>query len=82
MLRGMGFTVAFDSMAGGGRTVQWFKIVRDRTVEVQLSDDGNHRASHFLGARMSTPPIYFTTPDDMICAIANELMRTDHAPRL
>lgn len=73
-----GFQKDYDTRAGGGRTVQFSKVVGDRKLELQLFDDGQHRVSHFLNGRMSTHPTEFKNPQDMLVAIAHELKRTDH----
>ena len=81
LLRKDGFTKEYDTVAGGGRTVQFCKTVGDRKVEVQLFDDGKHRTSHFLNGRMCTHPTPFETPEQMAYAIEIELTRTDHPER-
>jgi hypothetical protein len=63
-LREDGFTSDFDSRAGGCRMVEWAKTVGERRLEVQLWADGRHRATHWLGGRMSTLPTYFTDVAD------------------
>lgn len=78
MLLGLGFIKDYDTRAGGGRIVS-FKMLRgNRFVDVQLFDDGDHRASHFLNGRMCTFPTTFKTPVEMVKAIEYELKRTDH----
>jgi hypothetical protein len=79
-LRADGFSADFDSRAGGCRMVEWAKTVGERRLEVQLWADGRHRATHWLGGRMSTPPTYFTDVATMRAAIARELSRCDHPP--
>lgn len=85
-LRMLGYLLDYDTSAGGGRTVQFSRTYRKRRhdpwrrhVEVQLSSDGKHRATHFLGGSMSTPPTYFNNVDGLIGAINNELKRKDHS---
>lgn len=77
-LRREGFTKEWDSRAGGCRCVQFTRTTDDRKVEVQLWDDGRHRASHFLRGRMSTLPTDFANPEEMLGAITREMTRTDH----
>ena len=77
----------YDSVAGGGRTVEFFKFFGRREVIVQLHDDGLFRATHMLYSdhelrrgRMSTPPTIFKSIDGMWLAVLRERERKDHPP--
>ena len=77
-LKREGFAKDWDSRAGGCRCVQFVHHADDRKVEVQLWEDGGHRASHFLRGRMSTLPTDFATVGEMLNAIKHEMTRNDH----
>lgn len=79
-LHRMGFAKDYDTKAGGERTVQFSKDHGNRHLEVQLSGDGKHRATHLLNGRMSTHPTEFNTVTGMAHAIVREQCRTDHPP--
>jgi hypothetical protein len=86
-LRRDDWKLRYDTVAGGGRCVEFFKFYGQREVQVQLHDDGLFRATHMLYSdrakrrgRMSTSPTTFHTPGGMWCAIKIELERTDHPP--
>lgn len=53
------------------------QVANDRVVDVQIWNDGAHRASHMLRGCGSTPPTDFTTIDGMLAAIQHETTRTD-----
>ena len=76
-----GFKRDFHARAGGGEIIIYVLRSGVRTLELQIWSDGNHRVSHFLGGRMSTPPSDFHTVDEMKIAITHELTRTDHPLR-
>lgn len=80
-LRDQGFLKAYDSHAGGIRTVSFQHLIGERHVDVQFWGDGRHRISHFLKGRMSTHPTPFQTVPEMEAALKHELTRTDHPPR-
>ncbi len=84
-LRRAGFERAWRSAARSCYVLR----IGARSLEVQLWDDGRHRASHMLwrplpdggeGGRMSTFPTDFTTLEAMWRAIFREVTRTDHLP--
>ena len=82
-----GWTLDYDSRAGGCRTVQFSKFFGQRQVEVQLWEDGGHRATHMLYrdrakrmGRMTTPPTNFRDIDGMWRAVKYERTRTDQKP--
>jgi hypothetical protein len=85
-LRSAGFKKDWDSKAGGGRTVQYSKEIKDSTqkkngsrkIEVQLNDDGKHRVSNMLNGRGITTPTDFHSMKGMQRAIDYESRRTDH----
>ena len=77
LLRRQGFAPDFDTCAGGCRTWQWSLTEGPRTVIVQLSGDGRHRASHEHNGCSDTRPTDFTTFEAMRLAICFESMRTD-----
>lgn len=83
LLRDMGFLKAWEQRATKymARVVQFEHLFGNRKVEIQLWEDGEHRASHFLRGRMCTFPTYFKTPAEMLGAIHTECTRTDHPPR-
>lgn len=60
--------------------IQYTKTIGDRKIEVQLWCDGRHRASHFLGNRMSTAPTCFSNVGELAHVVEHELTRTDHPP--
>lgn len=77
-LRKLGFTVDFDTCAGGTRTIQFGKLVDTRRkVIVQLWGDGGHRATHEFKGCSDTRPTDFTALDGMDSAIKQESTRTD-----
>jgi hypothetical protein len=69
----------YDSRCGGGRTVQFSHLVDEhRCVEVQLFDDGRHRATHAYRCHMTTLPTEFSDVAGMLRAIEIESTRTDN----
>jgi hypothetical protein len=76
-----GFAKRWDDRSKvNGRVAEYFKVVGERDVGVQLWSDGGHRVSHMLGGRMSTPPTPFADIDGMRAAVQHELRRNDHPP--
>jgi len=80
-LRKAGFHKAYDSRAGGMRVVQFERTHGRRTLQVQLWDDGQHRATHSLDGVMDTAPTNFEGLTEMEKAIWNEMVRMDHPRR-
>lgn len=85
-LRTLGFARDFDTKAGGGRIVQFKRAFGQRDVEVQLFDDGRHRASHMVFSDpkryrglMDTLPTEFSDGAGLLDAIICEATRTDNA---
>lgn len=86
-LRSEGWTLRYDSVAGGCRTVEFYKFFGQREVQVQLWASGRHRATHMLYSdrakrrgRMSTSPTTFMDVPAMWEAVRHERQRTDHPP--
>lgn len=85
-LRTLGFERDFDSRAGGARIVQFKRAFGQRDVEVQLFDDGRHRASHMVFSDperfrglMDTLPTDFSDGAGLLDAIICEASRPDNA---
>lgn len=88
VLRKEGWERRYDSVAGGGRCVEFFKFFGRREVQVQLHDDGLFRATHMLYSdaakrlgTMSTSPTIFRCIPGMWQAVKHERTRTDHPHR-
>lgn len=80
-LRKFGFSQSYDSRAGGMRVVQFERTQGRRTLQVQLWDDGKHRATHSLDGIMDTAPTNFEGLTEMERAIRIEMTRMDHPRR-
>lgn len=80
LLRAAGFRKTYDSRSGGCRVVEYSRRVGDnRVIDVQLWSDGGHRASHWIGGRMTTVATEFDSPEGLAVAIERESARTDNA---
>lgn len=78
-LRSDGFRITYDSSAGGSRVVIWEKkLTGNRTLDLQLWDDGKHRVSHTISGCMNTVPTDFVTLEQMLVAILTESTRMDN----
>lgn len=79
LLRKHGFKKSGQVRHRDGDMIEYSKQVDDRRrVEVQLWQDGQHRASHWIDGVMSTHPTDFRTEDECVQAIEIESTRTDN----
>ncbi len=78
LLRGLGFSIEWNSVAGGCRCTQFIKQMDNRRqVQVQIWATGSHRASHSFHGCSDTKPTDFQDVAGMIHAINHEAKRTD-----
>lgn len=78
LLRGLGFTMDWNSVAGGCRVTEFIKQFDERRkVAVQIWATGSHRASHSFHGCSDTKPTDFTTIEGMLAAIKHESIRKD-----
>lgn len=83
LLRAMGFKLMWRSRHQDGDCDCFEMRFADRTVDVQLWEDGGHRASHMYdtvyskNGRCNTNPTNFDTPMQMLAAVGTEASRMD-----
>lgn len=77
-LREAGFRKAWDSRAGGVRTIEWRREEADgRTLHARINEDGRHSVSHSWLGCADTLPTPFEGAHGLDAAIAREAVRMD-----
>lgn len=77
-LKSMGFRKEWETRGGGIRTIQYRRVANDRTISVQLWEDGKHRATHGINGCEMTTPSGFRSIYGMRKSVMREAARTDN----